>query len=939
MLPAETILDDTPPKVPSNKYGAHHRTRWQRQREAAARRGSFSDFPADPKCVGQWILGECVGNGSSGRVRIAKHRCTGQLAAVKILPVYPPVASNVPSAAQLARSDKQRRAIDKEVILMKLMDHPNILRLYDVFQGDRELYLVLEYVEGGELFDFIVNRGRLHPLDTLAFFQQIIHGLNYAHTFSIFHRDLKPENILIHSLSPLLIKIADWGMATFAPPASYLNTSCGSPHYASPEVISGAQYQGSAADVWSCGVILYTLLTGRLPFDDKSIGGLLIKVRTGKYEIPPYLDPLARDMLARMLVVNADNRITLPEIMAHPWFNMLTPGILYEPVPSVFELAQPLSSEEHIKQDLLESLCVLWWNHGTADSIKADLLSPPGCGMLAKAFYFLLQRHRERTSRDNGVFAKVEEPPPSLRSEVVTKRYTSPTIYRSPPQPVCYPEACQSSPKTLSPHRSARSRVRPPAPIGPRIPGTSPSSFAAPACTGHRRDRRTAPASFGPSPTEAGPHNTHSPPISPNHDIGDRPTCHVLVDEQTCSPMPAAGMQSSVVPNATTPSPSMRYLVQPVGAADAPALFVPSGAIHGDIPAFTAPASRITGYTVNQVDTSLTRPSDLHAHALHSRDDSHADSSVLVSSQADSPSHGYTEKDDARYWRGDGNKENIDPRDSQSVQHSSDRARGSGGLFTRLEGSRARKGQQKSRQGHRGRDEGEHESNKGKGKRPRSLVLDAGRVSGSKRPMPDHPPQVTQPTIISPAPTPPVGEFKGWVSHLFQRKAHAHVLYSTASLRATQEETARILERLGAVVTLKEAVQEDSGQSAYSGGMRHATGIGILQCEMAASAHGSHVRFRVEFATSTCQAHGLGIDVPASAPPAECSPLRLDSPGNFSSAVVLTQEKGSGSAFKAMCQQLRGAWTLDAIIPTTTSLVAAELPSSTPRMSAEHMDE
>lgn len=302
-------LTDTPPRAPPIKYNAHMGTRWQKEK-AAAGVGAF-DFPEDPKYIGQWVIGECVGKGASGRVRIAKHRRTGQLAAVKILPLQPLVNSRASLATHLAKSEKQRLGIDREIIMMKLMNHPNILRIYDVFEGENELYLVLEYVEGGELFDFLVNRGRLPPLDALAFFKQIVYGLNYAHTFSIIHRDLKPENILIHSLNPPLIKLADWGMAAFAPPALQLETSCGSPHYASPEIVNGMKYRGNATDIWSCGVILYALLTGRLPFDDKNVRTLLAKVKTGRYEVPAYIDPLARDLLTRMLVVDVNRRITV----------------------------------------------------------------------------------------------------------------------------------------------------------------------------------------------------------------------------------------------------------------------------------------------------------------------------------------------------------------------------------------------------------------------------------------------------------------------------------------------------------------------------------------------------------------------------------------------------------------------------------------------------
>lgn len=343
-----TSLTDSPPRAPPVKYKTPLGTRWQKEK-AAAERGAF-EYPDDAKYVGPWVIGECVGKGASGHVKIARHRRTGQLAAVKILPMQPFVSSRTHGNAnggskgnasaggggatspeyddaQMAKSEKQRLGIDREITMMKLMNHPNIMRIYDVYEGERELYLILEYVEGGELFDFLVNRGKLAPLEALGYFKQIVYGLNYAHTFSIIHRDLKPENILIHSLHPPLIKIADWGMAAFAPPTLQLETSCGSPHYASPEIVNGYKYTGTATDIWSCGVILYALLTGRLPFDDKNVRNLLAKVKLGRYEMPAFVDPLAKDLLSRMLVVDVNKRITvctLPSFSnfsSPPWVN------------------------------------------------------------------------------------------------------------------------------------------------------------------------------------------------------------------------------------------------------------------------------------------------------------------------------------------------------------------------------------------------------------------------------------------------------------------------------------------------------------------------------------------------------------------------------------------------------------------------------------------
>jgi len=171
-------------------------------------------------------------------------------------------------------------------------------------------YLLLEYVEGGELFDYLVSRGRLDVAEALTYWRQIISGLDYCHRFNICHRDLKPENLLLDKENQ--IKIADFGMAALElnNGTSFLETSCGSPHYASPEVVSGKQYHGNASDIWSCGVVLFALLTGRLPFDDENMGELLRKVKSGKFDMPRSIPAGAKHLIARILVVDPAQRIT-----------------------------------------------------------------------------------------------------------------------------------------------------------------------------------------------------------------------------------------------------------------------------------------------------------------------------------------------------------------------------------------------------------------------------------------------------------------------------------------------------------------------------------------------------------------------------------------------------------------------------------------------------
>jgi serine/threonine-protein kinase HSL1 (negative regulator of Swe1 kinase) len=174
-------------------------------------------------------------------------------------------------------------------------------------------FVIMEYIDGGELFDYLVERGPLPVPEALHYFQQIMYAVAYCHQFRIAHRDLKPENILLDGENN--IKVADFGMAAFVPRDSLLYTSCGSPHYASPEVVSGLAYDGTVSDVWSCGVILYALLSGSLPFDDEDIPTLLAQVREGKYTIPIDLPWPAQNLIRRMMEKDVERRIKVCMIL------------------------------------------------------------------------------------------------------------------------------------------------------------------------------------------------------------------------------------------------------------------------------------------------------------------------------------------------------------------------------------------------------------------------------------------------------------------------------------------------------------------------------------------------------------------------------------------------------------------------------------------------
>lgn len=247
---------------------------------------------------------------------------TGHKVAVKIL--------NKAKIKQLGMEEK----VQREINILHLCTHPHIIRLYEVIDTPTDIFLVNEYVSGGELFDYIVSKGRLSSDEARNFFHQIVSGVEYCHFQKIVHRDLKPENLLLDS--NLNIKIADFGLSNLMRDGDFLRTSCGSPNYAAPEVISGHLYAGPEVDVWSCGVILYALLCGSLPFDDESIPNLFKKIKSGMYSLPSHLSQLARNLIPRMLEVDPMKRITIPEIRLHPWFQHKLPPYLRHP-PDLME--------------------------------------------------------------------------------------------------------------------------------------------------------------------------------------------------------------------------------------------------------------------------------------------------------------------------------------------------------------------------------------------------------------------------------------------------------------------------------------------------------------------------------------------------------------------------------------------------------------------------
>ena len=233
------------------------------------------------------------------------------------------------------------------------MRHPHIIKLYDVIKSKDEIIMVMEYA-GNELFDYIVQRDKMSEDEARRFFQQIISAVEYCHRHKIVHRDLKPENLLLDE--HLNVKIADFGLSNIMTDGNFLKTSCGSPNYAAPEVISGKLYAGPEVDVWSCGVILYVMLCRRLPFDDESIPVLFKNINNGVYTIPKFLSQGASTLIKKMLIVNPLNRISIQEIMQDEWFKAglpeyLIPQDLKQPTEGITSQPQEPNGEPPSQQN------------------------------------------------------------------------------------------------------------------------------------------------------------------------------------------------------------------------------------------------------------------------------------------------------------------------------------------------------------------------------------------------------------------------------------------------------------------------------------------------------------------------------------------------------------------------------------------------------------
>ncbi|XP_036437626.1 MAP/microtubule affinity-regulating kinase 3 isoform X6 [Colossoma macropomum] len=275
-------------------------------RSGARCRNSIASCADEQPHIGNYRLLKTIGKGNFAKVKLARHILTGREVAIKII-----------DKTQLNPTSLQK--LFREVRIMKILNHPNIVKLFEVIETEKTLYLVMEYASGGEVFDYLVAHGRMKEKEARAKFRQIVSAVQYCHQKHIVHRDLKAENLLLDA--DMNIKIADFGFSNEFTLGNKLDTFCGSPPYAAPELFQGKKYDGPEVDVWSLGVILYTLVSGSLPFDGQNLKELRERVLRGKYRIPFYMSTDCENLLKRFLVLNPAKRGTLEQIMKDRWIN------------------------------------------------------------------------------------------------------------------------------------------------------------------------------------------------------------------------------------------------------------------------------------------------------------------------------------------------------------------------------------------------------------------------------------------------------------------------------------------------------------------------------------------------------------------------------------------------------------------------------------------
>ncbi|KAJ3223955.1 hypothetical protein HDU81_008823 [Chytriomyces hyalinus] len=319
--------------------------------------------------VGNYVLGRTLGEGSFGKVKLATHTLTGQEVAVKVV-------------------DKIHAAVvAREIETWRHLHHPNIAQLLEVLVTESKIYMITEYCEGGEAFDYLCSVGRMDDGEaaTRKLFREIVMAVGYCHEKNFVHRDLKLENVLL--TKDLTVKVIDFGFTRPFKEQHLLDTYCGSVAYAAPEMILGKKYSGPQADIWSLGVILYTLLCGSLPFDDDNESIVHQKISELDYELPDYLHEDSKSLISQILKINPTDRISVQDILLHPWFTQFRES---NSTHSPNAVSPSFSTPEETL------VCREMHSLGLDVAKILDSVCADACDSASALWYLLLTKNRER---------------------------------------------------------------------------------------------------------------------------------------------------------------------------------------------------------------------------------------------------------------------------------------------------------------------------------------------------------------------------------------------------------------------------------------------------------------------------------------------------------------------------------------------------------------
>eukprot|EP01103_Thecamoeba_quadrilineata_P008131 TRINITY_DN17908_c0_g1_i1.p1 TRINITY_DN17908_c0_g1~~TRINITY_DN17908_c0_g1_i1.p1 ORF type:complete len:887 (+),score=156.99 TRINITY_DN17908_c0_g1_i1:106-2766(+) len=510
------------------------------------------------RTIGNYDVGKTIGKGQFGKVKIAHHILTGEEVAIKI------IDKNKLDEASV-------KLVRREISIMKLLNHKNIIQLYEVLEADSAFYLIMEHACGGQISETLL-KGRLDENKAAFFFSQIVEALQYCHKHRVVHRDLKIENLLFDSDHN--IKIIDFGLSNMISPGEKLNTFCGSPNYAAPELILKQEYFGPEVDIWSLGVVLYVFVCGRLPFNESDFFKLYAKILKSDYVLPGYISPDCRSLLERMLVVDPLTRATLDEIISHQWLASRQDS-LASPLPlSLGEPTSPTwtpSNAEEIDEEVLRFMETLGFMR---EEVTEALLK--NSYNAATATYLLLtkkigkEKHHRSRQRYSRSFDTSPGPPNSRGSPGLprggrhhrrnkTLDTPPPRVYDSKsPSPLLTPEVIPSSPSTSPPAVPSSSGTS--SGGGGGALGLPSLNCTGPIPTGNtarsptsRRKAFPVASGYGPGPvgvaTSNSPTPLLSPPYVPNNNSNSRNDFTKTNNKpsKSCSP-----------PSSKTPSPLSR---------------------------------------------------------------------------------------------------------------------------------------------------------------------------------------------------------------------------------------------------------------------------------------------------------------------------------------------------------------------------------------------